>query len=171
MLPIFPMAILGIDFDCPNSEPHKEQIKNILNQLNINIYEPYLFDSGGSFHLAFKTLINPKNIPYHYGSLIEIFSTLPQYGDLYIFKEIADKLKGNWDNPDEIRKVCDLIFNKICHYDSPEEGKVPFILDLRWMAHSLLELLDFLETKDGSAAFLRISDKSGEGIVPFRVNL
>ncbi len=154
-----PAAIVMVDLDCPSTKENLSAVNRILAS-GYESTDWIIFDSGGSFHIVFNRFVDPQELPMHYCEIIEKF--LPLADERYQ-KEIADIARGmkiNFDNPGELKRICNFIINKVAHMDSPEE-KIKFVVDLRWIAHSITELLDYLETHMNGFAYLRIGPNSG----------
>jgi hypothetical protein len=74
----------------------------------------------------------------------------------------------NWNNFEELKNICDEILKNVVHFDYKKDGyRHP--VDTRWMAHSILELLKWQETKEGGFGYLRISGKDANSDEPFVV--
>jgi len=162
---IKPMAMVMTDFDCQNNEQNLQKIITTLK----NTYKSSdwtIFITEQSFHVVFKEFVNPKNIPWHYGKIIKAFALTEDGNKKYFFEKIGCDLQQFYNKPDKIRETCGFILEKISHYDDPSPNGVHYIVDLRWIAHSLMELLQYIDTGEGSFGFLRISDKSGTGSPP-----
>ena len=169
-----PLAIVMADMDCSNTEENLWKISSILSK-NYKDDDLAIFDSGESFHIVFKKFVEPRHIPRCYGEIIQSFVETAPVDQRYIFEKIGQDLQKYWDQPDIVRGVCDSIIDKISHYDDPSSSGIHFMVDLRWMAHTILELLTYLDTKTGGFGYLRISDKPGcdsppRGILSHRVD-
>lgn len=154
---VVPKAFVMTDFDCPKTDENLDRLTRVLYR-NYRFTDCTVFDSGGSFHLIFSDLVDPKHIPWHYGRLIRSFAETTLPGRRHIFDRIGSDLQSFWNNPLKIEGICEDILGMICHYNETVDRGIPFMIDLRYIAHSLLELLRFLENGRGGFGYLRISD-------------
>ena len=166
---VIPKALVMTDFDCPNTDENLDRLTRVLCR-NYGFADWTVFDSGGSFHLVLSGLVDPKHIPWHYGRLIKSFADTTLPCRRQIFEGIGNDLQSFWDNPFKIKKVCGDILGMICHYDEVVDKGIPFMVDLRHIAHSLMELLGFLETGRGSFGYLRISDNPKYTLPPIVIS-
>lgn len=154
-----PAAIVMVDLDCSNTKENLSAVNRILAS-GYESTDWIIFDSGGSFHIVFNRFVDPRELPMHYGEVIEKFLPLAEVRYKEQIAGLARDIKINFDNPKELRKLCAFILEKVVHMDSREE-KIKFAVDLRWIAHSIIELLDYLETYKNGFAYLRIGPNAG----------
>ncbi|KKR05590.1 MAG: hypothetical protein UT34_C0002G0097 [candidate division WS6 bacterium GW2011_GWF2_39_15] len=159
------LAIVMVDLDCPNTEDFFHSIRQLLLD-QFHDTDWIQFKTDNSFHIIFNQFVTPDLLPWFYGDLICKFSKLDPDGDKFITNYIGNQLKQNYSNREKIRELCSYILDNFTHYDTPQEEKFRSVLDIRWIAHSLLELLSYLEGNAGSFAFLRANNKPGSKKVP-----
>jgi hypothetical protein len=154
-----PQAWVMADFDCVNTLDNSTRIVNVFSKYYSN--ENWsLFDSGGSFHWVLEQPIPPRNLPWHLGRLVGAFAETALADRRHIFAGISKDLQKYFQNPLAIISLSQDILATISHYDEAGQNRgIPFIIDLRHLAHSLLEWVRFQETHEGSCGFLRISHK------------
>lgn len=149
-----PMSLVMLDFDCLNTNENLVTIGAVLEKNDISGWS--IYDSGNSFHLIFDKLVEIDDLPKYYGNLIQLFAEVePTAVRIDYFTKIGQKLADFASNDDEIRRQSERLIKDISHFDDPDPKAISFIIDLRWIAHSLLEYLKFKETKTGSFAYLR----------------
>lgn len=158
-------AIVMADIDLPVSNGNLELIAKTLKEKYIETTWT-LFETDNGYHVVFNKFVDPKEMPIHFAELIESFIYLVPEDDKNKVDEIVEMLNKFYDEPEMIRLVCKTILEKVSHYDDVDKKELTYPIDLRNIAHSLLELMDYLETGEGSFEFLRISDKSGVGSQP-----
>lgn len=158
-------AIVMADIDLPVSSDNLSVINETL-QKSYDDVSWTLFETDNGYHIVFNKFVDPKEIPIHYAELIESFIDLIPEVDKVKVEEITEMLNKFCYEPVMIRLICKTILEKVSHYDDVDKKELVYPIDLRNVAHSLLELMDFLETGQGSFGFLRISDKSGKGSQP-----
>ncbi len=161
-------AIVMADIDLPVSINNLRIISETLEEKYSNTSWT-LFETDNGYHVVFNKFIDPKEMPIHFAELIGSFIDLVPEVDRVKVEEIVEMLNKFYDNPEMIRLICKTILEKVSHYDDIDKKELTFPIDLRNIAHSLLELMNYLETGEGSFGFLRISDKSGSGSQPIVV--
>lgn len=165
---VTPMAWVMVDFDCPTGKSNLAAILKILRE-TYPLGSWSVFDSGGSYYFLLEDLVNVKNVPWHWGKLITNFAWTAPPNRRHIFEGIGRDLQTYWNNPVKLSRLSHDIPDMICHYDDPPGEKLPFIIDLRHMAHSLRELLRYFRKKTGSFAYLRLSQKRPYDLPPIAV--
>lgn len=160
---VVPMAVVSLDLDLPKTFENEQKVISILDSYS-SFTDWVLIDSGNSYHLIFDNLVKPENLPWHYGKLINSFLSLDFENGGKVIETIGD-LQTFWQDSDKIREFCDKIFKNICHYDENVPNKFHFPIDLRWVAHTLLELLNYTKSRDDSFGFLRITGKPSPTIL------
>lgn len=156
---VAPLAWMMVDFDCLTGEENLGRILPVLEKA-YPLAPWVLVDSGGSYYFLIEELISPKCVPWHYGKLVQSFASTGLPSRRHIFEGIGKQLQDDWNNPSRLSILCNDILSAICHYDEPLSTKMPFMVDLRYMAHSILELLRYLKRKEGSFGYLRFSKKT-----------
>lgn len=161
-----PMAIVMVDLDCPNSDDNFGRVHQTLKK-NYRGTEWSVFDSGNSFHLILNRFVEPIELPKQYGEIIVAFAKDEAEDQKKYFTKIGrDLIESGWD-PKKIITVCEEILEKVSHFDNtPNSSGLHFMVDLRWMAHSLRELINFLQGGQGSFAYLRVGKKNEGGPEP-----
>lgn len=162
---IKPLAIVSLDLDCPNTEEYRLKIEEAFDRGYPNT-DWILFDTGNSFHVLFNEFVEPAELPWYFGDLIIKLSSIDSECDGSEVRRIGEEMQTNCFDRDKLRNLCHWIIDNVVHFDNPTEGKIRSVVDLRWIAHSVFELLKFLEGESNSFAFLRISKKSGLGREP-----
>lgn len=150
-----PMQFLAVDFECQNSQANLTRIVDVLDQ-DYKFVDWYLFDSGNGFHLIVDGPIPVQHVPLHYGRMVSSFA-LKGGGYLsHLYKGFGEDLQKYNLMPSKLMPICTDILRTFVHReDKVGKGHV-FIIDLRHVAHSILEMLDGLPS-----GFLRVSDKYG----------
>lgn len=166
---VTPMAWVMVDFDCPIGEGNLETILPVL-QTTYPLGNWSVFDSGGSYYFLLEDMVGVKGVPWHYGKLVTKFACTALPGRRHIFEGIGRDLQKYWDDHRQLSRLSNDILDMICHYDVPPEGKkIPFIIDLRHMAHSLQEFLQYFQEKTGTFGYLRLSKKFPYDLPPVAV--
>ncbi len=140
-------SLLFIDMEIPYSDKTTGMIIDKIVNMRI---DGYLLRSDKAYHLISDELTRLDELPARYGKLINVFA-----GDEPRWqwaRDIGNALINAQDKED-VKRVCNYILNRIGHYG--EEGERWFLIDLRYIAHSLLEF-----------PILRISSKEGYPIPP-----
>ena len=163
---VTPMAVPLFDFDCINSPDKLASIVSVMSN-SYSFCDWSILDSGGSFHLVMESMVRPQNLPYHYGKLIKSFAHTNLLSRQHIFEGIGQSLIDNWHNNSELWRISDDVIQMISHYDEPLTRGIPFIVDLKHLAHTIQELVRFLNGESPSFGYIRISEK--DGIPPFVV--
>jgi len=156
---VTPVCWPMVDFDCANSQENMGRICKLLPTIHPTVGAS-LFDSGGSFHLIFESPVPVGHLPWHLGGIVRAFAqTAPPYRR-HVFEGFGNAIQRNGHDPARLERVCDDIMAKICHFDEMcGKGGVPFIVDLRHVAHTLSEWMRFRKNGEGSFGYLRISRK------------
>lgn len=165
---VAPMAWVMVDFDCPTGDTRLTTILEILQE-TYPLGNWSVFDSGGGYYFLLEDLVSPRNVPWHWGKLVENFAATALPQRQHIFEGIGRDLQKYWDNPRQLRCISRDIISMICHYDDHVGEKIPFIIDLRHMAHSLDERLKCLQNRSKSFGFLRLSQKFLYSLPPVAV--
>lgn len=158
-------AIVMADIDLPVSSDNLKVISETLEK-SYNDTSWTLFETDNGYHIVFNKFVDPKEMPIHFAELIDSFVDLVPEDDRNKVKEITEMINKFYYEPEMIRLICKTILEKVSHYDDIDKKDLTYPIDLRNIAHSLLELMDYLETGEGSFGFLRISDRSGKGSQP-----
>ena len=161
-------AIVMADIDLPVSVNNLRIISETLEKKYSNASWT-LFETDNGYHVVFSKFVDPKEIPIQFAELIESFIDLVPDIDKVKVEEIVEMISKFYNKPEMIRLICKTILEKVSHYDDIGKKELTYPIDLRNIAHSLLELMDYLETGQGSFGFLRISDKSSTGSQPIVV--
>lgn len=160
------MSFVMMDFDCPKSEQNFERVVSTLQGTFSNA-PFYLFDSGNSYHLVVDTLVHPGNIPWHWGRLIREFAKTEPDETRGIFDSIGFNLQRNYKDGEAIKEISSWLLKEISHYDAP--SGLHFILDLRWVAHSLMDFVNLTRPDKGSFGCLRVSKRGKDGQPPILI--
>lgn len=155
---VAPLAWVALDFDCSTSDANLSRILPILEATYPHA-DWVLVDSGGSYYFLIKELIDPQNLPWHYGRLIRAFSQTAISSRRHIFEGMGEQMQKDWKNRPRLAKLSRDILDSICHNDEAHGTKIPFIIDLRHMAHSIQELFRYFEGEGKSFGYLRFSQK------------
>ena len=155
---VSPMAVPLFDFDCINSQENLARIVSVMSE-NYKFCDWSILDSGGSFHLVVNSLVKPEHLPWHFGKLVKSFAGTSAPYRQHIFKGFGNVLMTSWKDHKEILRISNDMLNSISHYDEGHGKGIHFILDLRYLGHTIQELLRFIETREGSFGYIRISDK------------
>lgn len=154
---VTPVAKVMVDFDCQNSDENLRRIIGIMES-DFRHIGWTIFDSGASFHLVFDGFVSPSHLPWHFGRIVDKFAKTSSVQRRHIFEGFGKALQESWWDLNSVEKISKEMLENICHYSDSVDSRLPFTVDLRHMAHSMLELLKFLGTGVGSFGFLRISD-------------
>lgn len=165
---VAPMAWVMVDFDCPTGKNNLEEVLGILLK-TYPLGNWSVFDSGGSYYFLLEDLVGVRGVPWHWGKLVTNFACTTLPNRRHIFEGIGGDLQKYWDNSRQLRRISRDIISMICHYDDPVGEKIPFIIDLRHMAHSLDEWFEYLQKRSKSFGFLRLSQKSPYNSPPVAV--
>ncbi len=152
------MSFLMIDLDLPKNPKNSSQVISVLES-DFHLAKWALIDSGNSYHVIFDALIPPKNIPWHFGDIIKKFAKISQVEDRQLCENFGNDIQKFWNNPEKLTLICGGILSKVTHYDDPKAGGVHFPVDLRWMAHSILELINREGNVHGTFGYLRVNKK------------
>lgn len=166
---VTPMSWVMIDFDCPTGDRKLTTILSVLHT-TYPLGNWSVFDSGGSYYFLLEDLVSVKNVPWHWGRLVTDFARTALPYRRHIFEGIGKDLQTHWNNPVKLSRLSDDMLDMICHYSVPPGGKkIPFIIDLQHMAHSLREFVQYLQEKTGSFSYLRLSQKFPYDLPPAAV--
>lgn len=165
---VTPLSWVMVDFDCPPSSARLTTILEILPKI-YPLGNWAVFDSGGGYYFLLEDLVSVRNVPRHWGKLVTNFAVTALPNRRHTFEGIGLDLQKYWDNSRQLRRLARDILDMICHYDDPIGEKIPFIIDLRHMAHSMDEWLKYSQNQTKSFGFLRLSQKSPYNLPPVAV--
>jgi hypothetical protein len=162
-----PLAILGMDFDCPRSDANAKFISERMGKIP---GDWSLLDTGGSYHWLAHGLVPPKYLPFHYGQILKLFAEETDEISAEFFNRAGSCLEKGWNNRKLIEWVIGSIDTNVRHWDEPNKKKAYTYPDVRWMGHTLEELVRFLykptEVKKSGFGYLRVGPKIPGGLIP-----
>lgn len=154
-----PMAMLMADLDCANTPENLHRITDVLQETQTKSRRS-LLDTGLGFHFIDEELFEPMYYPQRLGKLINDFVPTAPQGRRHIIEAFGNDLQKHWWNPKRLQKWAWDALRTFKHYDDTSGDGIPFILDMRHAAHSVIEYLRFMANETGGWGFLRISGKS-----------
>ena len=125
----------------------------------------YLLESGDSYHLILDKLVEPQELPHYWGALINCFTCVtPRMGTYYGF---GDQMRAASEDTVALRRLSSEILENFGHIDGTDKTKLTHFVDIRWVAHNLEELCDYLEGKSAKGVgFLRVSRSNKYALPP-----
>ena len=162
------MSFLMVDLDLPKNSENFSQITSVLES-DFQSTKWALIDSGNSYHIVFDALISPKTVPWHFGDIIKKFAKIGPIESKQMCEGFGNYMQEFWDNSEKLNFICEEILAKVTHYDDPKSEGIHFPVDLRWMAHTLLEMIQFDGIVHGTYGYLRVNKKQTGGQMPIVV--
>ncbi|PIZ60772.1 hypothetical protein COY20_00840 [Candidatus Shapirobacteria bacterium CG_4_10_14_0_2_um_filter_40_12] len=157
-----------VDFDCAIDHLNARRIINTLSKSRFGNWS--LLDSGGSYHLVLDNRgFNAGQLIQTYAELIQLFSPDSSIvnrnvaelfaQDITLGSELIDIPFGDTMIRDQemIRQACYRVLQDFRHPDTPNDGRPTFFLDIRFIAHAILQILKFYNGNTDSFGTLRIT--------------
>ena len=175
-----PQSFVLLDLEV---SPSGENSKRIVLSLSSLEDDWYLLDSGGSYHLIVDKLVEPQDLPKYWGKIINLFATYTNASNLAGMVGIGNGLIDNFNNRRWLRALARDLKEDFGHIDDSDFSKDVFLIDLRHLAISINELVDFLETEEVKKGFcflrtsnhpkypsppLLIAQKSGKKVIIYK---
>lgn len=164
---IQPKAMLMVDFDCPNTRGNLARISEILQRDKTS--SRWLLSTDNGFHLIDEELFEPIEYPLRIGKLINEFADTAPENRRHIIQAFGNSLMSNCLNTKGLQRWITDILKTFKHYDDTGSDGIPYMIDIRHIAHSVDDYLRFMATKKGGFGFLRISGRKPNGSLPFVV--
>lgn len=163
-----------LDFECEVDELNQQRIIEVLK---LHPKDWSLLISDGSYHVVFEsTVCTHFSLIQEYGRIIKMFTLAAQNSLSHIFTAFGDDFEHGAEEKvinenfpyysrmeDEARVVvgCNAILTAVSHINKPVREGLTFILDLRHMAHTILDLIKANHEGTDRLGVLRITTKPG----------
>ncbi len=140
---IIPRSFIFVDIEYPNTHATKQLLLDVLPSLS---EDWFLLDSGGSYHLIIDRLVELHDLPKYWGLLVNTFAVQPNISIPGNMVGIGNQLVDYANNPAQLRRLAEDLLRDFGHVDDPiSSGKKVFLIDIRHLAHSIIEYVDYLE--------------------------
>ncbi len=133
---INPYSFIFIDFES-QYERLPERVLSALSKVEENVY---VLVSGGSYHGIIDKLVKPEELPFYTGKMVCMLAEEFKSRNLLGY---GDDLMKNGHDLNKLKNWCDDVIDKVGHIDGDREKEV-YVIDLRFVAHSMQRLIQFL---------------------------
>ena len=129
-----------------------------------------LFVGDESYHLYVNALVPLTHLPWHYGDILERLSAVePFLHGRRTLLGLGESLKRDGFDLNRVKRMCFDILENVGHIGDVMGKRALSAVDLRHLAHTLLQTVDFIEGGCPNLGVLRISPMFKGGPVPSRV--